>query len=213
MEKQIDGVDFIYFDAIENTENIREILNDANLVFLIGATNDSQINIISEIALELNILIIAVVTTWISNASKNIKQLLCHVDEGKTRNDSLLESVQGITDCVVNPGMINVDLSDLEKVLAGKSRAIFSAYSATGENRASDVIKKALASPLFQEVDFKNSSAMFANIATSEMNFGELNDVGSVLESNVSENAMIKLGMSINENLGEVMNVAVVVAV
>jgi cell division protein FtsZ len=212
MEKQMDGVDFVYFDAIENT-NIREILNDANLVFLIGATDDSKINVISEIALELNILTIAVVTTWISDASKNITQLLCHVDEGKTRNDALLESIQGITDCLVHPGMINVDLSDLEQVLAAKSRAIFSIKSANGDNRARDAIEQALASPLFQQTDLKNASAVFVNIAASDMSMGEFSDVGGVIEFNVSENTRIKIGMSIDENLGEVMRVAVVVAV
>jgi cell division protein FtsZ len=213
MAEKIDGVDFVYFDAIEN-KNIREILNDANLVFLIGATDDSQINTISEIALELNILTIAVVvTTWISDASENVTQLLCHVDEGKTLNDVLRESVQGITDCVVHPGMINVDFSDVEQVLSGESRAIISVNSATGENRARDAIEQALASPLFQQVDLKNASAVFVNIAASDMRLNEFNDVGNVLNCDVSEDATIKLGMSINKNLGEAMSIAVVAAV
>lgn len=212
MAEKIDGVDFIYFDAIENT-NVREILNDANLVFLIGATDDGKINAISEIAFELNILTIAVVTAWISDASKNITQLLCHVDEGKKLNDALLESVQGITDCMVHPGMINVDLSDLEQVLAAKSRAIFSIKSANGDNRARDAIEQAFASPLFQQADLKNASAVFVNIAASEMSMGEFSEVGGVIHNNFSENARIKIGMSINENLGEAMCVAVVAAI
>jgi cell division protein FtsZ len=212
MAEKIDGVDFVYFDAIEN-KNIREILNDANLVFLIGATYDSQINTISEIALELNILTIAVVTTWISDASKNITQLLCHVDEGKTLNDVLRESVQGITDCLVHAGMINVDLSDIEQVLAGKSRAVFSVNSATGDNRAHDAIEQALASQIFHDVDLKPASSVLVNISAESMGLSEFDGVGYVIHCNVSEDATIKIGMSIDENLGEVMRVAVVAAV
>lgn len=214
MEKHIDGVNFIYFDAIENTENIREILNDANMVFLIGATNDSKLNDISEIARELKILTIAVVTKLLSlDASKNITQLLCYVDEGKTLNDILRESVQNITNLLVHAGMINVDLEDIRIVLFGKSSAMISASSAISENRAIIATKQALASPLFHNVDLKTVSSVLVNISAENMGLREFDGVGSVIHNNFSENVKIKIGMSINPNLGEAINVAVIVAV
>jgi cell division protein FtsZ len=143
--------------------------------------------------------------------SKNITQLLCHIDEGKTLNDVLLESVQGITDCVIHPGFINLDFSDVEQVLSGESRTIISVNSETGENRASNATKKALASPLFREADLKNAHAVLVNISSSDMGLAEFNDVGGVILEQASENASVKIGMSIKPDLGEVMNVVVVV--
>lgn len=202
LEKQIDGVDFVYFDAIENT-NIREILNDANMVLLIGATNDSKLNDIAEIVSDLNILTIAVVTKFFSFDAKNITQLLC---------DDLLNSITGITNLIVHAGMINVDLEDIRTVLFGKSSAIGRSSSATGENRGTDATKQALASPLFRDVDLKTVSNVLVNIAAADMTMGELGDVDSVIRNNFSANVRIKLGMSINPDLGDVINVSVVVA-
>ncbi|MDD5216156.1 MAG: hypothetical protein PHQ03_11560 [Methylococcales bacterium] len=204
MEKHIDGVNFIYFDAIENTENIREILNDANMVLLIGTTNDSKLNEIAEIVSDLNILTIAVVTKFLSfDGSKNITQLLC---------DDLLNSITGITNLIVHAGMINVDLDDIRAVLFGKSRAMISTSSATGESRATDAIKQALASPLFHDVDLKTVSSVLVNISAENMGLSEFDGVGSVIHNNFSENVKIKIGTSINENLGDVIKVSVVAA-
>lgn len=210
IEKQIHGVDCIYSDAIEN---IREILSDTDMVFLIGATDDSKIKGISDITGELKILTLAVVTEFFSlDASKNITQLLCHVDEGKTLNDVLLESVQGITGCVIHPGFINVDFTDVQQVLSGESRAIISVNSATGENRASDATKQALASPLFREADLKNARAVLVNISAGDMGLAEFNDVGDVVSKTLSDDVRIKIGMSVKLDLGEAMSVVIVFA-
>jgi cell division protein FtsZ len=213
IEKQLDGMDFIYFDAIENGANLREILNGVDMVFLICATNDSKLNDIADITLELKILTIAVVTKPIPlDASKNITQLLCHVDEGKTLNDVLLESVQGITGCVIHPGFINLDFSDVEQVLSGESRAIISVNFATGENRASNATKQALASPLFREADLKNARAVLVNISASDMGLAEFNEVGDVILEQASKNASVKIGMSVKPDLGEAISIVIVFA-
>ncbi len=143
IEKQIDGVDFVYFDAIEN---IREMLNDTDMVFLIGATDDSKLNEIAEITDELNILTIAIVTKSLSFDAKNITQLLCE-DE--------LNAIAGITNLIVNAGMINVDLDDIHTILFGKTAAISSSGSAVGRNRAKEATEQALASPLFSIMGVK----------------------------------------------------------
>ena len=203
LEKQIDDVDFIYLDAIENT-NIREILNDANMVFLIGATNDSKLNEIAEIVSDLNILTIAIVTKFLSFDAKNITQLLC---------DDLLNSITGITNLIVNAGMINVDLEDIRTVLFGKNTAISGSSLATGENRAIDATEKVLASSsLFHDVDLKTVSSVLVNIAAADMTMSEFCDIGDVIHNNFSKNVRIKLGTSINPDLGDVIEVSVVVA-
>jgi cell division protein FtsZ len=211
--KQIDGMDFIYFDAIENTTNLHDVLNGADMVFLIGATtNDSKLNEISEIALELKILTIVVVTKPI-DVSKNITQLLCHVDESKTLNDVLLESVQGITDCVFCPGMINVDFSDIQRVLSGKSRAIISVNSEFGENRAFKATKQAMSSPLFHDIDLKTVCGILVNISASDMGIMEFSEIGDIVTENLSEDCTVKIGMSIKPDLDDTINVAIVMAV
>ncbi|MGB4498352.1 MAG: hypothetical protein WBI40_06615 [Methylococcaceae bacterium] len=214
LEKQIDGVNFIYFDAIENTVNICEILNDTDMVFLIGATNDSQISEIVDCASELKILTIVVVAKLLSlNASKNITQLLCHIDESKTLNDVLLESVQGITDCVFCPGMINVDFFDIQLVLSGKSRAIISVNSEFGENRAFKATKQAMSSPLFHNVDLKTVCGVLVNISASDMSIMEFSEIGDIVTENLSEDCTVKIGMSIKSDLDDTINVSVVVAI
>jgi cell division protein FtsZ len=212
MEKQIDGVNFIYFDAIENTENIHEILNDADMVFLIGATNDSKLNDIAEIAFELKILTLAIVTKPFE-VSKNITQLLCHVDEGKTLNEVLLESIQGITDCVIYPAMINVDFSDIKRVLLGESRAIISVNSEFGENRAFKATKQAMSSPLFHDVDLKTVCGILVNISASDMGIMEFSEIGDIVTENLSEDCTVKIGTSIKPDLDDTIKVAIVVAV
>ena len=210
--KQIDGMDFIYFAAIENTANLREILNGVDMVFLIGATNDSELNDIAEIAFELKILTIVVVTKPI-DVSKNITQLLCHVDEGRTLNDVLLESVQGITDCVIHPAMINVDFSDIKCVLLGESRAIISVNSEFGENRAFKATKQAMSSPLFHDVDLKTVRGILVNISASDMGIMEFSEIGDIVTENLSEDCTVKIGTSIKPDLDDTIKVAIVMAV
>jgi cell division GTPase FtsZ len=211
MAQRIDGVYFVYSSSIEKT-NIRKVLSDANIVFLIGATDNSKINMISKITLELKILTIAVLTTFISGASKNITQLLCHVNEGKTLNNALMESVQSITDCMIPQAVVSVELSGIEQVLAGENRAIFSTSLATGDNRASDAVKKALASPLFRQADLKKASRVFLNIAASDVVINEFSDIGDVICANFAEDLTIRIGITKVE-LGEAMSVAIVAAV
>ena len=201
IEKQIDGVDFVYFDAIEN---IREILNDTDMVFLIGATNDSNINETAEITSELDILTIAVVTKLHSfDTSKNITQLLCN---------ELGNSITGITSLLLNPGMINVDLEDIRIIMLGKSNAISSSSSATGENRAMEAVQQAISSPIFADIDLKTASGVLVSISASNMGIMEFSEIGDIVTENLSENCTVKIGMSINPDLGDVMEVSVVAA-
>lgn len=208
IEKQIDGVDCTYSDAIEN---IREILNDTDMVFLVGITSEAEIQAIAEIALDYNVLMLAVVTTPLAfeiDKNLNVTELLCS-------SNALLESIKGITDTVVNPGMINVDLDDIRHVLFGQSHAIAGSYSALGENRATVATQQAMSSPLFNEINWDIVRGVVANISASDMFIREFDEVGCVLQEKLSNNkdVSIKLGTSINENLGDVIEISVVVAI
>lgn len=214
LEKQIGGVDFVYFDAIENT-NIREILNDANMVFLIGATNDSKLNDIAEIVSDLNILTIAVVTNFITlETSKNITQLLCHVDENRTTNDVLLESIKGITDSITAPRIIGMDFNDIKTVMACGKTALMSTGFAMGEHRIRDATLQAMNSPLFLNINLKTVRGISVTIATSDtspMGIGELLEVNDLISKLVSEDATIKTGVFIASDLDDYIKVTITV--
>ena len=211
MEKQINGVEFIYSDAIGNT-NIREILNGTDIAFLIGVTSETEIKAIAQIAFEYDVLMLAIVTTPLAfeiDKNLNVTELLCS-------SNALLESIEGITDTVVNAGMINIDLEDIRTVLFGQSHAIIGSHSASGENRATVAIQQAMSSPLFGEINWDTVQGVVANISASDMFIREFDEVGCVLQEKLSNNedVTIKLGTSVMpDDAGDVMTVSVVMAV
>jgi cell division protein FtsZ len=210
MEKQIDGMEFIYSNAIGNT-NIREILNGTDMVFLIGVTSETEIKAIAQIAIEYDVLMLAIVTTPLAfeiDKKLNVTELLCS-------SNALLESIEGITDTVVNAGMINIDLEDIRTVLFGQSHAIIGSHSASGENRATAAIQQAMSSPLFGKINWDTVQGVVANISASDMFIREFDEVGCVLQEKLSNNkdVTIKLGTSVMSDAGNVMTVSVVVAI
>jgi cell division protein FtsZ len=210
MGEQINGVDFVHLDAIGNT-NIREILNGTDMVFLIGVTSETEIKAIAQIAFEYDVLMLAIVTTPLAfeiDKKLNITELLCS-------SNALLESIEGITDTVVNAGMINIDLEDIRTVLFGQSHAIIGSHSASGENRATAAIQQAMSSPLFGEINWDTVQGVVANISASDMFIRKFDEVGCVLQEKLSNNedVTIKLGTSVMPDAGNVMTVSVVVAI
>ncbi|PIE25312.1 MAG: cell division protein FtsZ [Neptuniibacter caesariensis] len=184
--------------ALEDRERLAEMLDGADMVFITagmgGGTGTGAAPIVAEVAKDLGILTVAVVTKpfafegrkRLKVADEGIKELKENVDSliiipnekllpvlGKntslinafnTANDVLKGAVQGIADLIIRPGMINVDFADVRTVMSEMGMAMMGNGSGRGENRATEATEAAINSPLLEDVDLKGASGILVNI-------------------------------------------------
>ncbi|MFD2229292.1 cell division protein FtsZ [Alkalimarinus sediminis] len=184
--------------AIEDRERIAETLKGADMVFITagmgGGTGTGGAPIVAEVARDLGILTVAVVTKpfpfeggkRMKVADAGLNELAEHVDSlitipnekllsvlGKNTslldafsaaNDVLLGAVQGIADLIIRPGMINVDFADVKTVMSEMGMAMMGTGSAKGENRAKEAAEAAIRSPLLEDVNLQGARGILVNI-------------------------------------------------
>jgi cell division protein FtsZ len=184
--------------AIEDRERIAEMLEGADMVFITagmgGGTGTGAAPVVAEVAKDMGILTVAVVTKPFSFegrkrlkiADEGINELKDNVDSliiipnekllpvlGKntslinafnTCNDVLKGAVQGIADLIIRPGMINVDFADVRTVMSEMGMAMMGSGSGRGEERATEATEAAIKSPLLEDVDLKGASGILVNI-------------------------------------------------
>lgn len=205
-----------------------------------GGTGTGAIPVIAEIARGMGILTVAVVTKpflfegkkKLAVAEKGIKELEQYVDSlitipnqkllrvlgssvslvnaFKAANGVLLDAVQGITELIVHPGMINVDFADVRTVMAGMGAAIMGTGSATGEHRAREAAEKAIACPLLEDINLQGARGILVNISAADMGIAEFDEVGNIVHEFASDDAIIKIGTAIDPELGDEIKVTVV---
>jgi cell division protein FtsZ len=230
--------------AEENKDRIKEVLQGADMIFLTagmgGGTGTGAIPVIAQIAKEMGILTVAVVTKPFLFegkkkqvvAEQGILELEKYVDSlitipnqkllpvlgnnvslvnaFKAANDVLLDAVQGITELIIHPGMINVDFADVRTVMSGMGAAIMGVGTATGEHRAREAAEKAIACPLLEDINLQGARGILVNICAADMGVAEFNEVGNIVHEFASEDAIIKIGMAIDASLGDEIKVTVV---
>ncbi|WP_372964921.1 cell division protein FtsZ [Marinobacter sp.] len=184
--------------ALEDRDRIAESLNGSDMVFITagmgGGTGTGAAPIVAEVARELGILTVAVVTKpfqfeggkRMSVAESGLKELEESVDSlitipnekllavmGKktslldafaAANDVLLGAVQGIADLITRNGMINVDFADVKTVMSEMGMAMMGTGRATGENRAREAAEAAVRSPLLEDVNLQGAKGILVNI-------------------------------------------------
>jgi cell division protein FtsZ len=184
--------------AEENREQIREILQDSDMVFITagmgGGTGTGAAPVVAQIAKELGILTVAVVTKPFSfegkqraiAAEEGIARLAEHVDSlitipnnklltvlgknislvnaFKAANNVLLGAVKGISDLITRPGLINVDFADVRTVMSAMGMAMMGTGIASGEQRARQAAEAAIASPLLEDVNLAGAKGILVNI-------------------------------------------------
>jgi cell division protein FtsZ len=231
--------------AEEDRERIRDILAGADMVFITagmgGGTGTGAAPVFAEIAKELGILTVAVVTKPFSfegkqralAAEEGIARLAEHVDSliiipnnkllsvlgknisllnaFKAANDVLLGAVQGISDLITRPGLINVDFADVRTVMSEMGMAMMGTGSARGEQRARQAAEAAIASPLLEDV-FTGARGILVNITAGlNMSIGEFEEVGDVIKGFISDEATVVVGTVIDAEMTEEMRVTVIV--
>ena len=126
-------------------------------------------------------------------------------------NEILHGAVQGISELVTKPGLINVDFKDLRTVMTEHGVAMMGVGYATGEDRAIKAVQKAIANPLLEDIAVSGARGLLVNI-TSGLDFtlGEFNDVGDVIDQVASEDAKVIIGTSIDDSMTDEVRVTVV---
>ena len=231
--------------ALDDKERIKEVIEGADMVFLTagmgGGTGTGAIPVIAEVARELDILTVAVVTKPFKFegikkqrvAEQGIEELESHVDSLITipnqkllpvlggnvslldafnaANDVLLDAVQGITELIVHPGLINVDFADVKTVMSKMGVAIMGIGSANGENRAREAAEKAIACPLLEDINLHGAGGILVNItAAADLGIAEFDEVGNIVHEFASEDAIIKIGTAIDSDLHDEIKITVV---
>lgn len=184
--------------AEEDRETIRQTLQGADMVFIAagmgGGTGTGAAPVVAEVAKEMGILTVAVVTKpfpfegkkRLNYAEQGIEFLSQHVDSlitipnekllkvlgpgtslldaFKAANDVLLGAVQGIAELITRPGLINVDFADVRTVMSEMGTAMMGSGVARGEDRAEEAAEIAISSPLLEDVDLAGARGILVNI-------------------------------------------------
>ena len=184
--------------ALEDRERIQEAIEGSNMLFVTagmgGGTGTGAAPVIAQIAREMDILTVAVVTKpfgferskRMAQAEMGIRELTSVVDSlitipndklmpvlGKETsllevfekaNDVLRGAVQGIAELITCPGLINVDFADVRTVMSEMGMAMMGTGSATGENRAKEAATKAISSPLLEDVNISGAQGILVNV-------------------------------------------------
>ncbi|MBE5931984.1 MAG: cell division protein FtsZ [Lachnospiraceae bacterium] len=219
----------------ENREEITDIMKDANMVFVTcgmgGGTGTGAAPVVAEIARNLGILTVGVVTKPFSfegkprmnNALNGIAKLRENVDtlivipndkllqicdkrttipEALKKADEVLQQgVQGVTDLINKPGLINLDFADIQTVMRDKGVAHIGIGTASGDNKAVDAIKSAMDSPLL-ETTVTGATDIIVNFS-GNIGIVEAYDAITYLTEVAGDNANIIFGTVDNDNMGE----------
>ncbi|MCU7813453.1 MAG: cell division protein FtsZ [Candidatus Thiodiazotropha sp. (ex Notomyrtea botanica)] len=184
--------------AMEDRDRIEEVLAGADMVFITagmgGGTGTGAAPVVAEVAKELNILTVAVVTKpfgfeggkrmkvaekGMADLHKNVDSLITIPNEKllsvlgkemsllnafKAANDVLLHAVQGIAELITRPGLINVDFADVKTVMSEMGAAMMGSGEASGDNRAREAAERAIRSPLLEDVNLSGAKGILVNI-------------------------------------------------
>jgi cell division protein FtsZ len=130
----------------------------------------------------------------------------------RSADEVLLNGVQGITDLITTPGLINVDFADVKSVMAGAGTALMGIGSARGEGRAVQAAQKAISSPLL-EASMDGAYGVLLSIAGgSDLGLFEINEAASLVQEAAHEEANIIFGTVIDDSLGDEVRVTVIAA-
>jgi cell division protein FtsZ len=184
--------------ALEDRERIQELLQGADMVFITagmgGGTGTGAAPVVAQLAKEMGILTVAVVTKpfpfegkkRMQVAMSGIKALTEQVDSlitipneklltvlgkntslldaFKAANDVLFGAVQGIAELITRPGLINVDFADVRNVMREMGMAMMGTGTGTGEDRARQAAEAAIASPLLEDIDISGARGILVNV-------------------------------------------------
>ena len=230
--------------ANEASDCLREALDGADMVFITaglgGGTGTGAAPVIAEIARNLGILTVAVVTRPFSFegrkrmdvAVQGVESLEKHVDSlitipnDKLRavfgdditmvdafeqaNNVLYGAVQGIAELITCDGMVNLDFADVKTVMSEMGMAMIGSGSASGENRAYEAAESAIHNPLLEDMDLANVRGLLVNITSANVTIGEFEEIGRCVAELTAEDANVVIGTVVDEAMEDELRVTLV---
>jgi cell division protein FtsZ len=205
-----------------------------------GGTGTGAAPVIASLASEMGILTVAVITCPFGfegkrrqrQAEQGLNELLESVDtmivipnekllavakdagffeSFRIADDVLRQGVQGISDIITIPGIINRDFADVKTTMAGMGHAVMGTAVRSGNNRAREAAQAAMASPLLEEGAIDGARGILINITgSSTLKLSEVNEASSLIQSAAHEDANIIFGAVLDENMGEEVKITVI---
>ncbi|MEE0858446.1 MAG: cell division protein FtsZ [Acutalibacteraceae bacterium] len=230
--------------AEENREEIQAVLKDTDMVFITagmgGGTGTGAAPVVAEIAQEMGILTVAIVTKpfafegkrRMEQAERGIAQLRDHVDSlivvpnerlkfaSEQRitlknafdlaDDVLRQGVQSISDLILIPGLVNLDFADVTSIMKDAGYAHMGIGFATGKEKAEEAARMAITSPLL-ETAIDGAKGVIVNItASADIGLDEISLASSMITDQADADANIIWGAVLDENMEDEMSVTVI---
>ncbi|MDH5553432.1 MAG: cell division protein FtsZ [Nitrosomonas sp.] len=230
--------------ALEDRDRIAEIIQGSDMLFITagmgGGTGTGAAPVVAQVAKEMGILTVAVVSKPFSFEGKRIKAaevgmeaLSQHVDSlivipndklmtvlgndismldaFKAANDVLHGAVAGIAEVINCPGLVNVDFADVKTVMSEMGMAMMGSAFSSGVDRARIAAEQAVASPLLEDVTLAGARGVLVNItANSQLKMREVTEVMNTIKELAAEDATVIIGTVIDENMQEDLRVTMV---
>lgn len=134
-------------------------------------------------------------------------------DAFRIADDILRQAVQGISDIITVPGIINRDFADVKAIMSGQGYAVMGTAVATGTNRAVDAANRAIASPLLEDNSIQGAQGILINISgSSSLTLHEVHEASSVIQKAAHENANIIFGAVQDDNMKDSIKITVIAA-
>ncbi len=206
-----------------------------------GGTGTGAAPIVAQLAREQGALAVAVITKpfpfegskRMAVADQGIRELAEHVDSlitipnervldvmGKQAslldafakaNEVLLNAVQGISELITRPGLINVDFADVRTVMAEMGMAMMGSATASGVERATEATRAAISSPLLEDTNISGARGILVNVtAGMDMAIGEFEEVGNLVRELASDDATVVIGTVLDPEMQSSLRVTMV---
>src|SRR5215211_2940300 len=181
-----------YAAANESRDDLKEALKGADMVFVTagegGGTGTGAAPVIAEIAKHRTTILEAV----------------------RAADDVLRQGVQGITDLITIPGLINLDFADVRTIMHDAGSALMGIGEANGENRAAEAAKGAISSPLLEQ-SVEGATGILLNITGgSDLGLFEVNEAAEIIQGPADQNSNIIFGAVVDDGLGDAVRVTVI---
>jgi len=230
--------------AMEDRDAIAELIEGADMLFITagmgGGTGTGAAPVIAQVAKDMGILTVAVVTKPFAFEGKRTKvaidgleELSKHVDSlivipneklmevlgedvpfleaFRAANDVLHNAVSGIAEIINCPGLVNVDFADVRTVMSEMGMAMMGSAVAEGPDRARIAAEQAVASPLLEDVNLANARGVLVNITTSSsFKMKEYYDVMNTIKEFTADDATVIVGNVFDETIGDGLRVTMV---
>ena len=205
-----------------------------------GGTGTGAAPVIASLASEMGILTVAVITRpfafegkrRLQQAERGMKELIESVDtmivipnekllvvakdagffeSFRIADDVLRQGVQGISDIITIPGIINRDFADVKTTMAGMGQAVMGTAVRSGANRAIEAAQAAMASPLLESGAIDGARGILINITgSSSLKLSEVNEASSLIQAAAHEDANIIFGAVLDERMGDEVKITVI---